>query len=139
MELKWIIFSMVALGLIVYGSLSVAFGSDSSLINPPNTTVTDNSTVVIENGVQKVSLRATSAGTYSPAMIAVKKNIPVEISFTADPRSGCGQQLVMKDFGVNVIVNAGETEIISFTPKNTGSFEYACGMRMFRGQLIVTE
>lgn len=148
MEIKWMVFSMVAFGLIVYGALSVAFEGNLSSPNTnlPNTNPTplvlantNSETAAIANGVQKIALRATSTGTYSPAAITVKKGIPVELSFSADPRSGCGQQLVMKDFGVNVIVNAGQTKVISFTPQSTGTFEYACGMRMFRGKLTVTE
>lgn len=140
------IFSIIVLSILVFGGLQLAFGNSSISIPSSNQNQPDNSTPFapapstavarIENGVQKIDLRAMSYG-YNLPRITVKKGIPVEISFSADARAGCGRQIVFRDFGVNVIAQGDQTQVIRFTPEKAGTFEYACGMRMFVGQLIV--
>lgn len=93
----------------------------------------------IENGVQKVSVRALGTGRYDHPQITVVKGVPVELSFSAEPSAGCGHQFVMRDFGVSLSVQNGETKTARFTPTQAGNFEYSCAMRMFRGTLTVIE
>ncbi|MBI5176910.1 hypothetical protein HY995_02355 [Candidatus Micrarchaeota archaeon] len=91
--------------------------------------------VAITGGVQEVSLRALGTGTYDRREIRVKAGIPVRLSFSADPYSGCGRALMIPDYGVRLISRNGETQTAEFTP-TAGVHEYSCSMRMFRGRLI---
>jgi len=87
--------------------------------------------------VQSVSLRATPSG-YDKATITVKAGVPVNFEFSADPRSGCGRQLIIDNVGVNLVSQSGEKVSATFTPPTPGRYAYHCGMNMFRGTLIAT-
>ena len=92
----------------------------------------------LDNGnAQEISIRATSAGTYDNSYITVKKGVPVKLNFSADPASGCGRMLLMRDFGVQLLSKNGETQSAFFTPQKEGRYEFSCSMRMFRGTLEV--
>ena len=140
MKETWAVLGL-ALGLILAANILYAFagnGAASPAIpssNAPVVSPPDSAPVV--GGVQKVSVKALGTGVYDHPRLVVKKGIPVELTFSAEPSAGCGHQFVMRDFGVNIVVSGSESKTVQFTPDKTGTFEYACGMRMFRGQLIV--
>ncbi|MFH1750201.1 MAG: cupredoxin domain-containing protein [Candidatus Micrarchaeota archaeon] len=83
---------------------------------------------------QVVSVRALGTGLYDKQEVRVKAGQPVRFQFSADSNSGCGKQLVIQEYGVNLISRNGETVEASFTPQK-GTYAYRCGMNMFRGRL----
>ncbi len=85
--------------------------------------------------VQVVELTALGTGVYDKDKIYVKAGIPVEFRFNAQREAGCGRQLVIPDYNVNLISSNGETVSARFTP-TAGTHNYRCGMNMFRGELI---
>ena len=87
--------------------------------------------------MQKVYLRALSAGFYDKQTLTVAAGRPVEFHFTAESDAGCGRALYIPDFGVQLISN-GDEKIATFTPTRAGSYPYRCSMNMFRGTLEVT-
>lgn len=87
--------------------------------------------------VQVVSVRALSTGAYDKDQVSVKAGVPVRFDFSADPNSGCGRQLVIRPYNIELISRNGETQSATFTPQAPGIIPYHCGMNMFRGQLIV--
>src|SRR3989344_7304183 len=66
---------------------------------------------------QKVSVRALNTGFYDKLEVRVKAGTPVEFSFSADPDSGCGRQLLIPEFGVEFVSKNGETKTATFTPQ----------------------
>lgn len=86
---------------------------------------------------QKISLRALNTGLYDKSEIRVKAGQPVEFSFSADPDSACGREVLIPAFGVKLLSLNGETKKAVFTPTTLGTFDYHCSMRMFRGKLII--
>lgn len=89
------------------------------------------------SGVQEVSIRALSSGLYDKQEVTVKKGIPVKLTFSADPYSGCGRMFVMRQFGVQLLSRNGEAQSATFTPTEEGIYEYSCSMRMFVGRMRV--
>ncbi len=87
--------------------------------------------------VQKVLVRALATGTYDSPVVRVKANQPVEFSFKAEPGAGCGSELLIPAFKVDMLSLNGQTKTATFTPLAPGEFDFHCGMRMFRGKLIV--
>ncbi len=88
---------------------------------------------------QDIYIRALATGAYDKQEITVKKGIPVRLHFTADPNAGCGRQVVLYGLDVRAISKNGEENVVEFTPQEAGTYEYNCGMRMWRpGKLIVT-
>lgn len=96
---------------------------------------------VEENGkvFQQFTLRALQTGTYDKTAVAVKKGIPVKLSFSADRFAGCGRELVIRAFGIDLISRSGEAVTAEFTPTKTGIVPYSCSMNMFRGKMYVVE
>ena len=129
-------FLLVGIVLVVFflisGCTSNAQSSDSSQEISSQTSASNVQ-------VQDIYLRALNTGLYDKNQIVVKKGIPVRMHFTADPDAACGRQLVIRDFGVNLLSKNGEEKIAEFIPNKEGTYEYSCAMRMFRGQLVVTK
>ena len=89
------------------------------------------------NGEQQIVLgRALGTGGYDKPEVRVKAGVPVKFQFSAEQNSGCGRQLVISEFGVNLVSRNGETAEATFTPQK-GVYAYRCGMNMFRGKLYV--
>lgn len=88
-----------------------------------------------EGGIQEV--KVTVRGGYSPDVIVVKKDLPVRLNFYRDETASCSETVVFGDFGIVKDLPAFKTTAIEFTPDKTGEFNFACGMNMLRGKLIV--
>ncbi|MFN7991827.1 MAG: cupredoxin domain-containing protein [Candidatus Micrarchaeia archaeon] len=87
---------------------------------------------------QEIYIKALSDGTYDKQEVTVKKGMLVRLHFTADRNAGCGRQMVIYGLNVNAISRSGEESVVEFTPQQAGTFEYNCGMRMWRpGRLNV--
>ncbi len=87
-----------------------------------------------QGGVQDIYVTALATGAYDNSYIRVQANRPVRLHFRAAPGSGCGDVLVMRDFGVQLVSSGGSEQVAEFTP-GPGKYEYSCQMRMFRGVL----
>jgi Cupredoxin-like domain len=88
--------------------------------------------------VQDIYIRALSSGSYDTQQVTVKAGVPVRLHFTADPNAGCGRQMLIYGLDVRVVSKSGEEDIAEFTPQQPGTYEYNCGMRMWRpGTLVV--
>lgn len=86
---------------------------------------------------QLVEVTALETGIYDKQEIRVKAGSPVRFRFKAQSRAGCGMQLVIPDFGVNMVSRNEEVKEAVFTPTQKGVYPYRCGMNMFRGKMYV--
>jgi Cu+-exporting ATPase len=84
--------------------------------------------------VQKITLSLKN-GNYYPNTLSVKANQEVEITLDSSVR-GCYRTFVIRDFGISQTLR-NPTDTIKFTPTQTGSFRFACGMGMGFGTIIV--
>ncbi len=127
--------------IIVIGFLAIAAGNAFLLqsAGPSDTGNNDPQNVVQPSGagLQQVSVRALSNGTYDKPQITVKAGVPVQFNFSAEANAGCGRQLVIPEYGVNMVSKNGETQSATFTPKAPGTISFHCGMNMWRGQITV--
>jgi plastocyanin domain-containing protein len=99
-----------------------------------------------QHAVATASAEATAAGQsvdvevkggYSPERIVLKQGVPATLNFTRQDSSTCLDHVVFADFGINQELPQGQTEQISIDTSKTGEYEWACGMDMFHGKLIV--
>ena len=88
---------------------------------------------VISDEVQKITL--SFRGNYAPNTIEVKEGIPAEITLDSSVR-GCFRNFNIRELGVSKS-SASPSDTIKFTPNKKGTFEFACGMRMGYGKIIV--
>lgn len=96
------------------------------------------SQIVYDNGEQVIAMKVTSAGTYQPNVLTVKKDVPVRWEILGADFMGCANSLILPAFGVSEYLRAGEN-VIEFTPTKTGQFTFSCSMGMVRGTMNVIE
>lgn len=89
-----------------------------------------------ESGVQEIKI--TVKGGYDPDLIVVKQGKPVLLNFYRDETASCSEQVVFSDFGIVRDLPAFKTTQIELTPEKPGEYNFACGMGMLRGKLIVS-
>jgi len=95
-----------------------------------------------EQGVQDLTLVVTPGG-YSPMRFAVRRGIPVKLTFRALGQVGCGNELVFPADPQNpvelVLASEQDKQILEFTPAQAGEFQFHCGHLMYRGIMTVRE
>src|SRR5581483_9063082 len=84
---------------------------------------------------QEVTVRV--EGSYQPERITVRAGVPVRIKFDRQETTGCSERVVFPDFHINAELPAFQTTTVTFTPDKPGTYAFACGMNMYRGQLVV--
>ena len=83
------------------------------------------------------SIDITVEGGYSPNVISIPKGKPTTLNFTRKDPSSCLEEVVLGDFKVRKYLPLNQKTSITITPQKTGEFDYACGMNMFHGKIIV--
>lgn len=81
--------------------------------------------------------RVSVDGGYTPATLVLKKGIPAQVTFNRKDPSNCLEQVVFEDFGINQFLPQGQDQIIDIDTSKAGEFNYACGMNMFHGKVVV--
>ena len=83
------------------------------------------------------SVDITVEGGYSPNVISIPKGKPTTLNFTRKDPSSCLEEVVLSDFKVRKYLPLNQKTSITITPQKAGEFDYACGMNMFHGKIIV--
>lgn len=86
-------------------------------------------------GVQELTV--TVKGGYEPSAIRLSKGTPVRLTFDRQETSGCSEEVVIPDFGVRKFLPAYEKTTVEFTPTESGTFGFTCGMSMMQGRMEV--
>jgi len=92
-------------------------------------------TAKASGGTQEVTISV--EGGYSPSVVRAKKGQPLRLIFDRKEKSPCSEEVVISEFGVRRFLKPFEATVIDVTPTAAGTFEFACGMNMLRGQIEV--
>lgn len=76
-------------------------------------------------------------GGYSPERVVLKKGVPAVLNFTRQDASSCLDRVVFSDFGINQALPKDQKQAIKIDTSKAGEYEWACGMDMFHGKLII--
>ncbi|MGQ4558048.1 cupredoxin domain-containing protein [Levilactobacillus hammesii] len=76
-------------------------------------------------------------GGYSPSTVVLKRGVPAQITFNRKDPSSCLEQVVFPDFGINEFLPKNENHAIDIDTSKSGEYDYACGMNMFHGKVII--
>lgn len=76
-------------------------------------------------------------GGYNPAVLVLKKGIPAKLTFNRHDPSTCLEKVVFPDFGINADLPQNKDVALSIDTSKAGEFNYACGMNMFHGKIII--
>ena len=122
----------IFMGVFIIAAVLIFFMAGRTTGNVVN--AGDTGTPAPSGDVQKVTLSFKDY-TYYPRTITVKEGIPVEITLDSSI-GGCFRTLVIRDLGVRQS-SSNPADKIKFTPNKKGSFEFACGMHMATGTIVV--
>jgi Cu+-exporting ATPase len=89
----------------------------------------------ISGGAQTAEV--TVSGGYSPNLIRVREGVPLRITFDRQESGECTSRVLFPDFAVNASLPAYERTTVELLPDRTGEFDFACGMNMVHGTLVV--
>ena len=95
------------------------------------------SNVLVEDGVQKVTISITNRG-YTPRTFRVQKDIPVELTLeTKGEVYSCATAFTFKAFEISEFLGPTDSKVRTFTPTKKGVFTFACSMGMYSGTMEV--
>lgn len=89
------------------------------------------------DGIQEVSI--TVDGGYIPAIVTVKRGLPVRLKFMRRDPSSCLEKVLFPDFHIAQDLALNVTTPVEFTPQTVGNYQFSCGMNMFHGAINVEE
>lgn len=136
-KFKNIFYKIVAVFLII---LSIYTFSNGLRLSGVNFSVKKNNNVqnsIIDNNVQKVTIKLDNRIGYTPDSIILKKDVPVEVSIYANGATTCVRVFVVPSLKINKVVPDTEPLIIKFTPTKPGKIPFTCSMGMYHGEFVV--
>lgn len=83
------------------------------------------------------SVDITVEGGYSPNTISIPQGKTTMINFIRKDPSSCLEEVILSDFKVKKFLPLNKKITIEITPKKVGEYQFACGMNMFHGKIIV--
>jgi plastocyanin domain-containing protein len=83
------------------------------------------------------SVDITVSGGYSPEVITVQKGKPITINFLRTDSNNCLEEVILSDFKIRKHLPLNQKVSVTITPQVEGEFDYACGMNMYHGKIIV--
>ena len=89
----------------------------------------------MSNDTQEVTV--TVSGGYTPNTVVLQRGVPAQIIFDRKDPSGCFSHVMFPDFGVNEELPIGKQHSIDIDTSKPGEYQYACGMNMFHGKVVI--
>jgi len=91
--------------------------------------------VAAPGGVAAFTIRV--EGGYSPNAIEVARGSRVRLTFDRQEDNPCSEEVVVPDFGIRRDLPAFARTVVEFTADTAGTHQFACGMGMLRGTIVV--
>lgn len=89
----------------------------------------------VKSGRQTATI--TVKGGYSPQRVVLKKGIPATVNFNMQDNTACLSHVVFSDLGINKDLTKQPVTKIDIPTDKAKTFNFACGMDMFHGQVVV--
>jgi plastocyanin domain-containing protein len=87
------------------------------------------------DGRPELSVSVDAVG-YHPDQLHAKAGKPVRLLVTRTTDDGCGQQLVVPSMHLKYDLPLNQPVAIDLTMPQSGTLAFACGMDMYKGQII---
>jgi len=130
---------VLILGLVMLNRGLSLVGSDFDSIKEKiigtNLDSAENANIV--GDYQEVNMEVSASG-YSPNSFVLKVGIPVKWNIDVTELTGCNEEIVLNEYDIYQELEEG-LNVIEFTPTETGTIKFSCGMGMLRGSFLVTE
>lgn len=97
----------------------------------------DNSNAAeIQSGGSQIAKIKVDHG-YEPETVTLKKGVPAKLVFHRINESDCLSRVQSKKLAFNQALPLNQDVEISVDTNRSGEFDYACGMNMFHGKVVV--
>lgn len=90
-----------------------------------------------EISVTSDSVDITVDGGYSPEVISIPNGKTTKLNFIRKDPSSCLEEVVLGDFKIRKFLPLNQKVTVEIKSESKGEFDYACGMNMFHGKIIV--
>ena len=74
---------------------------------------------------------------FAPNEVALSKDKPVKLAFLRVDNENCADEIVIADLNIRKKLPVGEVVLIEIPNGKTGEINFACGMDMFKGKVII--
>ena len=74
---------------------------------------------------------------FDPESIDAKVGQPLKLAFFRPNDANCAREVVFPALGIRKELPPGQTVVVDITPTKSGPLDFACGMNMLKGKLIV--
>ena len=89
-----------------------------------------------KNQTKKVVVNAENHG-YKPDIVTFKQGKPAQLKFISSGNMGCMNEVVSKDLNFDEKIDGKKEVTIDVPTDKPGTYNYACGMDMFHGKVVV--
>ena len=76
-------------------------------------------------------------GGYEPEVLYLKQGVPAEVTFKMQDKTACLSHLVFSSLGVDKDLSKEKLAKVQIPTDKAGEIDYACGMDMFHGKIVV--
>lgn len=76
-------------------------------------------------------------GGYSPERVVLKKGVPATVNFEMKDGTACLSHVVFDKLGVDKDLTKQKVTSINIPTDKAGEYNFACGMDMFHGKVVV--
>ena len=95
-------------------------------------------TNVVEAHTRTVKIRVDKDG-FSPSSIEVEAGHKLNLVFNRADANNCGSTVILPKYKIRKALPVGKDVIVSITPTAAGNISFTCGMKMYKGNLVVTD
>lgn len=92
------------------------------------------SEVKIPEGAYKIVV---SKDGFAPEEISYKKGQPLKLAFVRIDEENCGGEIVFKDLNIKKKLPVGEVVTVDVPTDKSGEINFACGMNMYKGKIVI--
>ncbi|NRO05025.1 MAG: cupredoxin domain-containing protein [Lactobacillus kefiranofaciens] len=89
-----------------------------------------------KNQTKKVVVNAKNHG-YEPEVVTFKQGKPAQLKFIPSDNMGCMNEVLSKDLNFDTKLDGQKEVTIDIPTDKPGTYNYACGMDMFHGKVVV--
>jgi cobalt-zinc-cadmium efflux system membrane fusion protein len=86
---------------------------------------------------QNISRVIVSEKGFEPARVPVRSGVPARITFVRTTDATCATEVLIPALNITRALPLNQPVTVEFTPQKTGDVEFTCGMRMFKGTVVV--
>jgi len=95
-------------------------------------------TNVVEAHTRTVKIKVDKNG-FSPSSIEVEAGHKLNLVFNRADKNNCGNTVVFPKLKIRKNLPVGKDVIVSITPTKAGQINFACGMGMMKGSIVVAD